>query len=240
MAKKKTEEKTVHRPADPNVMGLRGAVVEQPITRTLDENYMPYAMSVIVSRAIPEIDGFKPSHRKLLYTMYKMGLLNGKSAGRFDPASNLTLAEAAKLAACLNKIYETGKQDFASDPVWYLPYVEYLSEQGLMSISVADWSAKATRAQFAALLAASLPQEALVPINDISDGAIPDVSAGAWYHDAVYTLYRAGVLTGSGSNGSFLPDANIQRSEVAAIIARMADINQRKKVSLTPPMTAEK
>ena len=77
MAKKKTEEKTVHRPADANVMGLRGAVVEQPITRTLDENYMPYAMSVIVSRAIPEIDGFKPSHRKLLYTMYKMGLLTG-------------------------------------------------------------------------------------------------------------------------------------------------------------------
>ena len=77
MAKKKTEEKTVHRPADPYVMGLRGAVVEQPITRTLDENYMPYAMSVIVSRAIPEIDGFKPSHRKLLYTMYKMGLLTG-------------------------------------------------------------------------------------------------------------------------------------------------------------------
>ena len=62
---------------DPNVMGLRGAVVDQPITVTLDENYMPYAMSVIVSRAIPEIDGFKPAHRKLLYTMYKMGLLTG-------------------------------------------------------------------------------------------------------------------------------------------------------------------
>ena len=77
MAKKKTEPKAVHRPADPNVLGLRGTVVEQPITRTLDENYMPYAMSVIVSRAIPEIDGFKPSHRKLLYTMYKMGLLTG-------------------------------------------------------------------------------------------------------------------------------------------------------------------
>ena len=77
MAKKKTEPKTVHPAADPNVMGLRGTVVAQPITRTLDENYMPYAMSVIVSRAIPEIDGFKPSHRKLLYTMYKMGLLTG-------------------------------------------------------------------------------------------------------------------------------------------------------------------
>ena len=77
MAKKKPEEKTVRRSMDPNVMGLRGAVVDQPITVTLDENYMPYAMSVIVSRAIPEIDGFKPAHRKLLYTMYKMGLLTG-------------------------------------------------------------------------------------------------------------------------------------------------------------------
>ena len=77
MAKKKTEEKEIRHAGDPNAMGLRGAVVEQPITATLDENYMPYAMSVIVSRAIPEIDGFKPSHRKLLYTMYKMGLLTG-------------------------------------------------------------------------------------------------------------------------------------------------------------------
>ena len=77
MAKKKTEKRTAHRAAGPNVMGLRGTVVDQAITETLDMNYMPYAMSVIVSRAIPEIDGFKPSHRKLLYTMYKMGLLTG-------------------------------------------------------------------------------------------------------------------------------------------------------------------
>ena len=52
-------------------------VEEERITETLEKNYMPYAMSVIISRALPEIDGFKPSHRKLLYTMYKMGLLNG-------------------------------------------------------------------------------------------------------------------------------------------------------------------
>ncbi|NLV86374.1 MAG: topoisomerase IV [Clostridiales bacterium] len=60
-----------------NVEGLSAEVLEQPITETLETNYMPYAMSVIVSRAIPEIDGFKPSHRKLLYTMYKMGLMTG-------------------------------------------------------------------------------------------------------------------------------------------------------------------
>ena len=77
MKKSDKTTKQTHRRADPNVMGLHADVVEQNITETLETNYMPYAMSVIVSRAIPEIDGFKPSHRKLLYTMYKMGLLTG-------------------------------------------------------------------------------------------------------------------------------------------------------------------
>ncbi|MCI6864946.1 MAG: DNA topoisomerase (ATP-hydrolyzing) subunit A, partial [Oscillibacter sp.] len=77
MKKSEKTAKPTHRRTDPNVMGLRADVVEQNITETLETNYMPYAMSVIVSRAIPEIDGFKPSHRKLLYTMYKMGLLTG-------------------------------------------------------------------------------------------------------------------------------------------------------------------
>ena len=79
-----------------------GIVVEQPILQTLETNYMPYAMSVIVSRAIPEIDGFKPSHRKLLYTMYKMGLLTGhrtKSANvvgqtmKLNPHGDLSIYE---------------------------------------------------------------------------------------------------------------------------------------------------
>ena len=75
MAKKKETEGKKYN--NPNVVGLKAQVLEQPITETLETNYMPYAMSVIVSRAIPEIDGFKPSHRKLLYTMFKMGLLTG-------------------------------------------------------------------------------------------------------------------------------------------------------------------
>ena len=75
MAKKKEQEPKKFN--NPNVVGLRAEVLEQPITETLETNFMPYAMSVIMSRAIPEIDGFKPSHRKLLYTMYKMGLLTG-------------------------------------------------------------------------------------------------------------------------------------------------------------------
>ena len=77
MARKKQEPEKKKKINTDGVMGLVGSTTEQPVTETLEINYMPYAMSVIVSRAIPEIDGFKPSHRKLLYTMYKMGLLNG-------------------------------------------------------------------------------------------------------------------------------------------------------------------
>ena len=77
MAKKKQEPEKKKKVNTDGVMGLVGSTTEQAISETLELNYMPYAMSVIVSRAIPEIDGFKPSHRKLLYTMYKMGLLTG-------------------------------------------------------------------------------------------------------------------------------------------------------------------
>ena len=76
MAKKK--EATNHKKVNVNAtIEGGGIIVDQPITETIEQNYMPYAMSVIVSRALPEIDGFKPSHRKILYTMYKMGLLSG-------------------------------------------------------------------------------------------------------------------------------------------------------------------
>ena len=79
MARKKKEPEIKKSNIDTSgVMGLVGSTTEQAITETLELNYMPYAMSVIVSRAIPEIDGFKPSHRKLLYTMHNMGLLTGK------------------------------------------------------------------------------------------------------------------------------------------------------------------
>jgi DNA gyrase subunit A len=84
MAKKRQDAEK--KPLNPNVVGLKAEILEQPITDTLEVNFMPYAMSVIMSRAIPEIDGFKPSHRKLLYTMYKMGLLTAR--GRSRPTSS--------------------------------------------------------------------------------------------------------------------------------------------------------
>ena len=78
MARKKKDTEQTKKVNTDHVVGLVGSTTEQAISETLEINYMPYAMSVIVSRAIPEIDGFKPSHRKLLYTMHKMGLLGSK------------------------------------------------------------------------------------------------------------------------------------------------------------------
>ena len=103
MAKKKKDEQLNKKKVDTSgIVGLVGSTTEQAISETLEVNYMPYAMSVIVSRAIPEIDGFKPSHRKLLYTMYKMGLLTGsrtKSANivgqtmRLNPHGDVAIYE---------------------------------------------------------------------------------------------------------------------------------------------------
>lgn len=102
MAKKKKFEPAKKVNADGAYIEGAGIVQEEAITQTLEKNYMPYAMSVILSRALPEIDGFKPSHRKLLYTMYKMGLLNGrltKSANivgqtmRLNPHGDATIYE---------------------------------------------------------------------------------------------------------------------------------------------------
>ena len=126
MARKKPAQEPENRKkTNENVMGLRAEVLEQPITETLETNYMPYAMSVIVSRAIPEIDGFKPSHRKLLYTMYKMGLLNGvrtKSANivgqtmRLNPHGDAaiyeTMVRLAKGCEALNTPFVDSKGSF--------------------------------------------------------------------------------------------------------------------------------
>ena len=163
---------------------------------------------------------------------YEYGLINGQSATRFAPDSSLTVAEAIKLAACLHSIYHTGSAEFATSSPWYQTYVDYALQNGILRAARSDYTQPASRAVFASVLAASLPSEALPAINTIEDGAIPDVSMSASYADAVYLLYRAGVLTGSDSAGRFMPSGTIKRSEAAAIVTRMADPNLRRTVSI--------
>lgn len=163
---------------------------------------------------------------------YEYGLINGQSATRFAPDSSLTVAEAIKLAACLHSIYHTGSAEFASSSPWYQTYVDYALQNGILKAARSDYTQPASRAVFASVLAAALPAEALTAINTIEDGAIPDVSMSASYADAVYLLYRAGVLTGSDSAGRFMPSSTIKRSEAAAIVTRMADPSLRRTISL--------
>ncbi|HJA49495.1 MAG TPA: trypsin-like peptidase domain-containing protein [Candidatus Agathobaculum intestinipullorum] len=164
---------------------------------------------------------------------YEYGLINGQSDTRFAPDSALTVAEAVKLAACLHSIYNTGSSDFAESRPWYQTYVDYALQNRILTAARSDYTQPASRAVFASVLAAALPEDALPTINTVADGAIPDVSMSASYADAVYLLYRAGVLTGSDSAGSFLPSSTIRRSEAAAIVTRMADPSLRRTVTIT-------
>nr|WP_297170964.1 trypsin-like peptidase domain-containing protein [uncultured Agathobaculum sp.] len=158
-----------------------------------------------------------------VYTAYEYGLINGQSPTIFAPDSQLTVAEAVKLAASMHSIFNTGSADFATYGPWYQVYVDYALEHGILPAARADYNSPATRAVFADVLANALPAEALRAINTVDSGAIPDVPAGVDYEQSVYLLYRAGVLTGADSAGSFRPDSTIRRSEAAAIVTRMAD-----------------
>ncbi len=164
---------------------------------------------------------------------YALGLIDGKGGGIFDPAGSVTLAEAIKLAACLHSIYYTGSADFEQGSPWYQVYVNYCLTKGIISSGYSDYNAAATRAQFASIFASALPSAALSAINTVNDDCIPDVKISDSYGPAVYKLYRAGILTGSDSRGTFNPQSNIQRSEMAAIVTRMADIDLRREITLT-------
>ena len=164
--------------------------------------------------------------------VYELGLMQGNSIGAFCPGGDVTLAETAALAARLHKLYHTGNADFQQGSVWYQVYVDYVRDNGILLKEYMDYNAKAKRSEFAAMLARAFPKDALAEINTVTDGSLPDVSANAAYAEEIYLLYRAGVLTGSDENGTFLPENTIRRSEVAAIVARMAKPELRQSLSL--------
>ena len=170
---------------------------------------------------------------------YELGLMEGSSASTFNPSGNLTIAEALVLACRLHSTYVGDGATFTgSGGAWYQPYVDYAVETAILSPGTySDYTATATRAQFASILAAALPAEALTAINSVT--ALPDVAADAAYAPAALSLYNAGVLTGSDAAGSFKPDTTIQRSEVATIVTRMADPSLRKTFTLTSAETTQ-
>lgn len=158
---------------------------------------------------------------------YEYGLINGKTAKAFGASDNVTIAETITLAARLHSIYNNGKANFTEGTPWYQVYVDYAITNGIISNGrFEDYTAYATRLQFAEVFAAAFPSSALIAINNINAGDIPDVSLDSPYQ-SVYTLYNAGVLTGKTAAGNFCPSENILRSEMAAIVTRMANASLR-------------
>ncbi len=164
---------------------------------------------------------------------YELDLMTGSSETTFNPNGNLTVAEALVLACRLHRTSVGDGETFAADGgTWYQPYVDYAVKNGIITDGAyTDYTATATRAQFAAILAAALPDEALPAINSVTK--LPDLDANATYAAAVLKLYNAGILTGSDAAGSFKPTSTIQRSEVATIVTRMADKSLRKTFTLS-------
>ena len=160
---------------------------------------------------------------------YELGLMLGSSATEFNPDGNIQLSEAVTMAARIHSIYNNGKDEFVQGDPWYQVYVDYAVENGIIDeYSYVDYTAFATRRDFALILAKSLPSTELAAINTIADGMIP----GAEGNEIIYMLYNAGILTGSDEKGSFEPETNIGRSSVAAIVTRMADKTLRVRFNL--------
>ncbi len=165
---------------------------------------------------------------------YSLGLMQGASAQRFQPGGDVTLGEAVALAARIHSIYYATKKDFRQGEPWYQTYVDYAVSYGILKAGAyADYTAPATRGQFAMILAAALPDEGLAVINPVDNGLIPDVGMTAPWAAAVYRLYRAGVLTGKDKNGSFGPNDRVTRAAAAAVAVRLARPELRQTLSLT-------
>lgn len=159
---------------------------------------------------------------------YELGLMSGDPNGEFRPAGQVTLAETVTVAARIHALATTGAEAFVQGEPWYQVYADYALQNGILTEPPADYTKAATRLEFARILAKALPVDDLPAINVVEYGMIPDVAD----EESVYLLYRAGVLTGSDARGTFLPDSTIQRSEVAAIVSRMALPELRQTVLL--------
>ena len=163
---------------------------------------------------------------------YELGLISGTSDNTFSPSSNLTIAQTLALAARIHSIYTTGSEPAFTTPrdgwdTWYEPYVIYSMNNDILQTTFTDFNAPARRHEVAVIFENALPESAFKVIREIAYGIIPDVDVNADYASAVYALYRAGILSGSDNLGTFNPNSYIRRSEIAAIIVRIADPNQR-------------
>lgn len=167
---------------------------------------------------------------------YELGLMKGNADGSFAPKGSISIIETIVIACRLHAIYWSTGESFTQGTPWYQVYLDYAADWGIVSADrYPDVKAAATRSDFAYILSRAISEHSLPAINDVPDGAIPDLALDADCFRAVYLLYRAGILTGSDDIGSFKPESTITRAEAAAIITRIARPELRKSFTLTVP-----
>ena len=161
------------------------------------------------------------------------GLVNGTTPTTYSPDSNLTYGAALKLAACMHKRVTQGSTDFEASNPWYKTYVDYAKANKIITKDYV-WNDPATRAGYMEIFANAIPSTglkdaklALTAMNRVDDNTIPDVSSAHPQADAIYKLYRAGILQGGDAAHNCSPDSYIKRSAVAAILTRMMDPAKR-------------
>ena len=164
---------------------------------------------------------------------YEFALMEGMGDGTFGVGARLKLSEALALACRMHNIYYggSGRFDQTKDANWYTVYEDYAVKYGIIRKGEYDLTGDATRAQFAAIISAALPDAALKPINDVKE--LPDMRADDPRLPAILRLYNAGILTGMDGQGSFRPDASIPREQIAAMATRVADPALRKAFTLS-------
>lgn len=163
----------------------------------------------------------------------KKGLINGRSATIFDPESSLSIAEAIKIAACMYQQYSTGSVTLTNgSPAWYDSYVSYALENGIITHTYSNYDAYITRSEFIAIIYRAMPSSEYTVINSVADDAIPDVKMTDENADSIYAFYRAGIVIGNDTAGTFNPSKYIWRSEISATINRMYEKSARKTITL--------
>lgn len=160
---------------------------------------------------------------------FRLGLMNGTDDTTFNPNGEIRLCEAIVVAARLHSIYYTGSDEFETSSPWYDTYVDYAKKNNIIRTDYADYDEATTRAQFAMMLAAALPPAAFEEINEVCDGGIPDITMAHPSANAVYKLYRAGIVIGNDKLGTFEPETKVKRCEVAAILSRVVNKTARQK-----------
>ena len=166
---------------------------------------------------------------------WSKGLINGVTATEYRPNETLTVAQAIKLSAVLYQLDHDGRVTLTGGKPWYSSYLQFAVENGILekrysALSAEQLNAPVSRAEFAHILYGAL--DSYREINTVRAQAIPDVKMQDAYADEIYAFYRAGILTGSDAAGTFHPEQNIRRSEVAAILARMYTPSERLSITL--------